>query len=99
MKISLSAIYHWYRNAIRHPKYGMWIVIGTLVYLVSPFDLSPDIFPIAGQIDDFILFSLLITEGSQVLIEKYKNSQQENNTPPSDVTVEVEAETISTKKA
>ncbi|MDJ0647824.1 MAG: YkvA family protein [Xenococcaceae cyanobacterium MO_188.B19] len=98
MKISLSAIYNWYRTAIRHPKYGIWVVVATLVYLVSPIDLSPDIFPIAGQIDDFILFSLLMTEVSQIAIDKYRNRKQEENTPPSDVTVEVEAETVSTEK-
>ncbi len=98
MKTPLTAIYNWYRNAIRHPKYGLWIAIGTLVYLISPFDISPDFIPIAGQIDDFILFSLLITEGSQILIEKYKDRQQDSDTSPSDVTVEVEAEKVSTEK-
>ncbi len=98
MKISLSAIYNWYRTALRHPKYGIWVVVATLVYLVSPIDLAPDIFPIAGQIDDFILFSLLITEVSQIAIDKYRSRKQQENTPPSEVTVEVEAETVSTEK-
>lgn len=99
MKISLSAIYNWYRTALRHPKYGIWIVVGTLIYLVSPIDLSPDIFPIAGQIDDFIVFSLLMTEVSQIAIDKYRNRKQKENTPASDVTVEVEAKTVSTEKS
>ncbi|RMF26562.1 MAG: DUF1232 domain-containing protein, partial [Cyanobacteria bacterium J083] len=47
MKISLKSIYQWYRNAIRHPKYRWWVILATLVYLISPLDLSPDIFPIA----------------------------------------------------
>ena len=94
MKISLSAIYDWYRQAIRHPQYRWWIILGTLVYLISPIDISPDILPIAGQIDDFVLFSLLITELSQVAIENYQNRQKQDNTPASDVTVQVEAETV-----
>ena len=98
MKISLSAIYNWYRQAIRHPQYRWWIILGTLVYLISPIDISPDILPIAGQIDDFVLFTLLITELSQVAIENYQNRQKQENTPASDVTVEVEAETVSTEK-
>ncbi len=98
MKISLSAIYDWYRQAIRHPQYRWWIILGTLVYLISPIDISPDILPIAGQIDDFVLFTLLITELSQVAIENYQNRQKQENTPASDVTVEVEAETVSTEK-
>ena len=99
MKISLASLYNWYRKAIRHPRYRWWIIIGTLVYLISPFDISPDILPIAGQIDDFMLVTLLVTEMSQIAIEKYKNTkQQEDVTQPGSVTVEVEAETVSTEK-
>ena len=38
------------------------ILFGTLagIYLLSPIDLVPDLFPIAGQVDDLIVFPLLI---------------------------------------
>ncbi|HHP7232059.1 MAG TPA: YkvA family protein [Xenococcaceae cyanobacterium] len=95
MKISLASIYDWYRKAIRHPQYRWWIVLGTLAYLISPFDLSPDIFPIAGQVDDVILATLLITELSQMMIDKYKaRKQPQDAAQPDNVTVEVEAEKV-----
>jgi uncharacterized membrane protein YkvA (DUF1232 family) len=75
MKISLAAVYDWYRRAIRHPQYRWLIILGTLVYLVSPFDLSPDIFPIAGQVDDLILVTLLLSEVSQLAIDWFKQRQ------------------------
>ncbi|MGK7940810.1 MAG: YkvA family protein [Crocosphaera sp.] len=88
MKFPLQFIYDWYRNAIRHPQYRWWVILGTLVYFVSPLDVSPDIFPIAGQIDDFVLITLLMTELFQMIVERWQN--------PSQVTVEEnpEGETI-----
>ena len=76
MSFSISSLYNWYRQAIRHPKYGWWLAIGTLVYLITPLDISPDFRPIIGQLDDFVLFSLLVTEVSQILLDKYKSHQQ-----------------------
>ncbi|NJM64245.1 MAG: DUF1232 domain-containing protein [Acaryochloris sp. RU_4_1] len=97
MNFSIKAIYNWYRNSIRNPKYRGWIIVGTLAYLFSPFDISPDLFPIVGQIDDLALLTLLISEISQVLIEGYKQRQMtQPQTSPSDsetteTTVEVDA--------
>ncbi len=76
MSFSISSLYNWYRQAIRHPKYGWWLAIGTLIYLISPIDISPDFIPIIGQLDDFVLASLLVTEVSQILLDKYKSYQQ-----------------------
>jgi uncharacterized membrane protein YkvA (DUF1232 family) len=59
----------WYRKTIRNPKYRLWIVLGTLAYLFSPLDISPDMFPILGQIDDVVVVSLLVTELSQMLMD------------------------------
>ncbi|MDJ0532764.1 MAG: YkvA family protein [Xenococcaceae cyanobacterium MO_207.B15] len=99
MKISLSSLYEWYRNAIRHPQYRWLVILGTLVYFISPLDISPDIFPIAGQIDDVVLLTLLVTEIYQMMVEKLKTSKLEKDTAqPNNVTVDVEAETVSTDK-
>ncbi|MGK7881622.1 MAG: YkvA family protein [Crocosphaera sp.] len=76
MKFPLQFIYDWYRNAIRHPQYRWWVILGTFVYFVSPFDISPDFFPLAGQIDDFVLLTLLITELFQMIVEKVQNPDQ-----------------------
>ena len=44
--------YDWYRNLIRNSKYRWVIIVGTLLYLISPIDLLPDFIPLIGQIDD-----------------------------------------------
>ena len=101
MKISLTSIYSWYRNTIRNPQYRWWIILGTLVYLVSPFDISPDFIPIAGQLDDFVIVSLLVTEISQLVMDKYKSSKQSEEfveEVASNNTVEVKAEPISVEQ-
>lgn len=95
MKISIKALYNWYRNAIRNPKYRWWIILGTLVYVVSPFDISPDLFPVVGEIDDLILVTLMVTEVSQLILDRFKVFQANNNASTtgttSNQTVEVEA--------
>lgn len=72
MNFANTPIYRWYRNALRNTQYRWWIILGTVVYLVSPFDLAPDLFPIVGQIDDLALLTLLVAEVSQILIDYFK---------------------------
>jgi uncharacterized membrane protein YkvA (DUF1232 family) len=72
MSFSIQSIYNWYRDTLRNPKYRWWLVLGTLVYVISPFDIAPDFIPIAGQIDDVILITLLVSEVSQFIIEMAK---------------------------
>lgn len=72
MKSPLQGLYDWYRATIRNPKYRWWIVLGTLAYLVLPFDIAPDFLPIIGQLDDALLVTLLFAEVSQVVIERVK---------------------------
>jgi uncharacterized membrane protein YkvA (DUF1232 family) len=83
MKFPLQSLYSWYRNTLRNPKYRWWIVIGTLVYLISPIDISPDVFPIIGEIDDIALVTLLFAEVSQIAIEKLKQRQPKAGSAPS----------------
>lgn len=95
MRFSIKAIYNWYRNSIRNPKYRGWMIVGTLAYLFSPLDLSPDLFPIVGQIDDIALLTLCISELSQVMIEGYRQRQvstkPETESSDSQETVDVDA--------
>lgn len=97
MKISLTSIYNWYRNVIRNPKYRWWIIIGTFVYLLSPFDISPDFIPFIGEIDDLAVVSLLITEVSQMLLDGYKTRKNKTDVAESEVksdTVDVDAVSV-----
>ncbi|NJK28556.1 MAG: DUF1232 domain-containing protein [Coleofasciculaceae cyanobacterium SM2_3_26] len=68
----MQGLYNWYRSVIRNPKYRWWIILGTLVYLFSPLDISPDVFPIVGQIDDVVLVTLLVSEVSAMLMEFFQ---------------------------
>ena len=104
MNFSLSSLYEWYRSAIRHPKYRWWVMLGTAIYLISPIDILPDIFPILGQIDDVMLAGLLFTELSQMALAKLQSRQEnkssnvatDNSVNATDSVVDVDAETVVT---
>ncbi|EKU97267.1 hypothetical protein Lepto7375DRAFT_6445 [Leptolyngbya sp. PCC 7375] len=62
MKQLVESFYALYRNGLRNPKYRWLIIFGTLTYILSPIDISPDVLPILGWIDDGVLITLLLTE-------------------------------------
>ncbi|NEP18464.1 MAG: DUF1232 domain-containing protein [Leptolyngbya sp. SIO4C1] len=78
MKKSLFRVFHnWYRKAIKHPQYRWLVVLGTLFYLLSPLDISPDVFPIIGWLDDGAVVALLVTEMSQLMVEQLKSRSRQ----------------------
>lgn len=94
MKFSIESIYTWYRNTIRNPKYRWWVILGTLLYFISPIDIAPDFLPGIGQLDDVLLLTVLVTEVSQMAIEgfkKRKGTTVEPTESATDKTVEVGA--------
>ncbi len=92
MKSYITALHVWYRQTLNNPKYRWWIILGTLAYLFSPLDLSPDLFPIVGQIDDVAIVSLLVAELSQIAMDFIKTRQKAaGTTDASDETVEIHA--------
>ncbi|MCM1981308.1 YkvA family protein [Lyngbya confervoides] len=76
MKSYITALYGWYRQTLRNPRYRWWVILGTAAYLFSPFDLSPDLFPVLGQIDDVAIVSLLVAELSQIAMDYMKSRQK-----------------------
>ncbi len=84
----IQSVYNWYRNTIRNPKYRWWLILGTLAYVFSPLDLSPDLFPIVGQIDDVVLLTLMVSEVSQWLIDRAKVRKEETVTAATDSTAD-----------
>lgn len=104
MSFSIQSVYNWYRNTLRNPKYRWWIILGTLVYLLSPFDIAPDFLPAVGQIDDIAIVTLLVAELSQMGIEYFKVRQGKSSevaagavndgSNPADQTVEVKASSV-----
>ncbi|RCJ40213.1 hypothetical protein A6770_10735 [Nostoc minutum NIES-26] len=104
MKFSVQSLYTWYRNLLRNPKYRWWVILGTLVYLVSPFDIAPDFIPVVGQIDDVFLLTLLVSEVSGLVIEGWKarkgnvDSQDPNQPEPSTSTANtIDVDAVSVK--
>lgn len=96
---SIQSLYNWYRNTIRNPKYRWWMILGTLLYVFSPFDIAPDFIPIIGQIDDVVVLTLLVSEVSQLLIDKAKARQGVTSSatvenPTTEKTVEVDAVSV-----
>ncbi len=75
MKSIVTSFYNWYSSKISHPKYRWFIVLGTLAYLFSPIDISPDFLPIIGWIDDGMLLTLLTAELSRLVIDHRKQRQ------------------------
>jgi|GEM_PF-673454 uncharacterized membrane protein YkvA (DUF1232 family) len=67
-----QVLYDQYRKLIRDSKYRWVIIIGSALYLVTPFNLATDLVPIIGWIDDGIILTLLLTEVSAILMEKVK---------------------------
>ena len=49
--------------ALRHPARPSWLLpsVGLLaLYVISPIDLIPDVFPVIGLVDDLILVPLVV---------------------------------------
>ncbi len=87
-----TALHSWYRQALKHSKYRWVVILGTLLYLVSPLDISPDVFPILGWIDDGLIASLLVTEVSQMMTESFK--RRRNMSATANGTAKTEVETV-----
>ncbi len=90
----MTAFYNWYRNTLRHPKYRWFIIGASLIYLLSPLDISPDLIPVVGQIDDVAVIMLLASEVTQMLVERVRNQRQKEATPSAKQTVDVSAESV-----
>ena len=79
MTFSLESLYNWYRDIVANPKYRWWVIGGTLLYVLSPIDIIPDIFPIIGQMDDAVVITLLATEIASLLKDRNANIKQKRS--------------------
>ncbi len=73
MKLPAKLISQFYLNTLRHPTYRWGLILGTFLYLFSPIDLSPDLLPLLGQIDDIAIVMLLVNSCSQIITEWLQN--------------------------
>ncbi len=63
----------------RETKYKMNIIIGAviaLIYVIVPFDLSPDAVPVMGWVDDLIAILLAVSNG-MIFASKLKKKRKE----------------------
>jgi len=102
-----GTLINWYRKLIRHSKYRWVVLLGTLLYFVSPIDIAPDMFPVIGWIDDGLVATIAITEVTQMLMERKRrlqniekasatqNASRTAASDPSETGIDVEAAVIS----
>jgi uncharacterized membrane protein YkvA (DUF1232 family) len=76
MKNLIQSFYNWYRVTLRNTKYRWVLILGSLIYLLSPVDISPDFLPIVGWLDDGVIATILVTEVSQLVIEGLNRRKQ-----------------------
>ncbi|MGH1394164.1 MAG: YkvA family protein [Trichormus sp.] len=98
MNFSIQSLYNWYRGLLRNPKYRLWVILGTIAYILSPFDIAPDFLPVLGQVDDVLLLTILVTEVSGLVVDGWKARKTETNTSKdstsTDNTVDVDAVSV-----
>jgi uncharacterized membrane protein YkvA (DUF1232 family) len=78
MKFLIQPLYNWYRLLLRNSKYRWLVILGSLAYLLSPVDLVTDVIPVVGWLDDGMIATVLVTEVSQILLEKAKANKAKN---------------------
>jgi uncharacterized membrane protein YkvA (DUF1232 family) len=76
MKFFIKPLYDLYRKLLRNSKYRWLVVAASLLYLVSPIDFATDVIPVVGWLDDGLIATILVTEGSQILLEVLKNRKK-----------------------
>ena len=81
-------LFQGYRRLLTHPQYGIWVFFGSLLYLISPIDISPDLIPIFGQIDDVALIVLMVSAASQWVSQQFLNAQAEASSDQDDSATE-----------
>ncbi len=78
-RLFAAPIVKWLRNLLRNSKYRWLVVLGSVIYLVSPLDISPDVFPIIGWIDDGLLATIVVAELTQIATDRRRKRVQQAN--------------------
>ncbi len=95
MTFPLQSVYNWYRKLVAHPKYRWWMIAGTLIYLLDPFDFMPDMIPLVGQLDDAVLVTLMVTELTQVVRDRLQASKvSKEQSPPATTAISAPSEGV-----
>jgi uncharacterized membrane protein YkvA (DUF1232 family) len=78
-----------YRALLGHPVARWVVILGSLIYLISPVDISPDVVPIVGWVDDGVLATLMAAGITEVVLErrrqvKAQRAEKRTGTGPKD---------------
>ncbi len=84
-----QSFYSWYKSTLNHPKYRWILVAGTLLYLLSPIDISPDFIPLIGWIDDGIVASIFVASLSQIVLSGLTKGRTDLGDDHDNATVDV----------
>lgn len=52
--------YHVLAKDVRTPKVAKWLLMGAVIYAISPIDLIPDFIPVFGQLDELVILPILV---------------------------------------
>ena len=77
-KLLIALVKDYWRRSYRQVPFGVIGAIAfTLIYILNPFDLVPDVLPIIGQVDDASVFTacLMLIERDIRKYEKWKQAQ------------------------
>lgn len=86
--------YTLYQHGLRSPKWRKWVILFTVIYIISPIDIIPDWFiPAVGLIDDGILLTVFVSEMVRIYVLPHKSSlKNRKQTPKQARIVDVEVE-------
>jgi len=86
MQAISKLLFNWFGKNLRNSKYRWVIILGSLFYLVTPLDISPDFLPLVGWLDDGMVATILVSEFSSLVMD-YRNRRRQSQ---SDDVIEVE---------
>ena len=73
----MNGIYALYQGALRNPKTRWIVIVATIIYLISPIDILPDVIPVLGWLDDGVLVSILVMELTRLSRQRKSSKAEE----------------------
>ncbi len=89
----IQSFYNWYKATLRNSRYRWILIGGSLLYLISPIDISPDFIPIIGWLDDTVIAGLLIAEVTQLLLD-FRNKRKGSGNGETDAIADVDVVSV-----
>lgn len=74
-KLLISMIKDTFSGRYKMNKWNMSIIVGTIVYVISPIDAIPDIIPVLGWLDDASIVGFAISKLADE-VDRYRKFQK-----------------------